>query len=184
MPNPPPPPPPRPPVPYPIAPAVTHLRGRLAKAWTGGPKYNVVGTIGKGAFATVYRVANKDNGDIFAAKELSKRQFRKNNTADRKFDTEMAIMKRLRHPHIVQYIEHLVEQDAMYIIMEFVPRGDLSTLIYEHGPLPELAVKVMTRQMLDALDYLHRCKVTHRDIKPDSKFSPPSDRVFWDGGRG
>ena len=72
-------------------------RSRLAKAWSGGPKYNVIGTIGKGAFATVYKVATKDDGKVFAAKELSRRQFRKNNTDDRKFDSEMDIMKQLRH---------------------------------------------------------------------------------------
>lgn len=73
------------------------MRGRLAKAWTGGPKYNVIGTIGKGAFATVYKIAAKSDGEVFAAKELTKRQFRKNNTTDRKFDGEMDIMKQLRH---------------------------------------------------------------------------------------
>ena len=56
----------------------------------------------------------------------------------------------------------------MYIIMEYVPNGDLSSLIYEQGALPEPSVRLMARQLLEALDYLHKCRITHRDIKPDN----------------
>lgn len=56
----------------------------------------------------------------------------------------------------------------MYIIMEFVPGGDLNTMISERGPLPEPTVKTVARQTLLALDYLHQSKITHRDIKPDN----------------
>lgn len=56
----------------------------------------------------------------------------------------------------------------MYIIMEYVPEGDLSTLIHDSGPLPEHDVRDMAEQLLHALGYLHECRITHRDIKPDN----------------
>ena len=56
----------------------------------------------------------------------------------------------------------------MYIIMEYVPGGDLSTMLHEKGALPEPKVKLLARQTLQALDYLHQRKITHRDIKPDN----------------
>lgn len=65
--------------------------------WTGGPMYNVTGQIGKGAFATVYKLATKQHGAIYAAKELDKRRFMKNGILDQKVDNEMKIMRDLQH---------------------------------------------------------------------------------------
>jgi hypothetical protein len=65
--------------------------------WNGGSIYNVTGQIGKGAFATVYKLATKNDGALFAAKELDKRRLMKNNILDHKWDNEMKIMKGLRH---------------------------------------------------------------------------------------
>lgn len=65
--------------------------------WTGGAMYNVTGQIGKGAFATVYKIATKQHGAIFAAKELDKRRFMKNGILDQKVDNEMNIMRDLTH---------------------------------------------------------------------------------------
>jgi serine/threonine protein kinase len=52
--------------------------------------------------------------------------------------------------------------------MEYVPGGDLGSLIGDKGPLPELDVKAMAGQLLSALKYLHEGGITHRDVKPDN----------------
>lgn len=65
--------------------------------WSGGSMYNVTGQIGKGAFATVYKLATKQHGAIYAAKELDKRRFMKNGILDQKVDNEMKIMRDLKH---------------------------------------------------------------------------------------
>lgn len=60
--------------------------------------YKVTGSIGKGAFASVYKVVRKDNGEAFAAKELEKRRFMKDNmAAGSKIHTELSIMKKIQH---------------------------------------------------------------------------------------
>lgn len=136
--------------------------------WDGGPTYNVVGCLGRGTFATVYKLATKKDGQIFAAKELSKVRLRQSNTTDLKFDNEIRIMKDLRHPNIVQYEDYYDHGDWVYIIMECVPGGELSTYMHKQGPMPEPVAQSMTRQILHALAYLHARGITHRDIKPDN----------------
>ncbi len=144
------------------------VQNQYGMHWSGGDKYNVVGLIGKGAFATVYQLATKSEGQLFAAKELEKRKFMKNGVLDRKLDNEMQIMKSLSHDNIVQYVDYQDHINHMYIIMEFVPCGDLQQYLGLHGPLSEALGRTMAVQVFDALAYLHRKRITHRDIKPDN----------------
>ncbi|KAG0648048.1 Serine-kinase 1 [Hyphodiscus hymeniophilus] len=145
--------------------------GRYFKEWRGGSKYNKVGTIGKGAFAVVYKMTAKFDGVPYAAKELEKRRFMKNGILDQKVDNEMRIMQRIKH-----YVEHIDWEEYLYIIMEYIPGGDLGSLIHRRGHLPESDVNTMASQLLSALKYLHSGGITHRDVKPDNilifNFSP------------
>ncbi|CZR54206.1 related to protein kinase RAD53 [Phialocephala subalpina] len=149
-------------------PSMRTSRGIQRKEWRGGQKYNKIAMIGKGAFATVYKITAKFDGVPYAAKELEKRRFMKNGILDQKVDMEMKIMRKIQHPNVVQYIEHVDWHDYLYIIMEFIPGGDLGSMINEHGHLTELHVKAMGGQLLSALKYLHGMGITHRDIKPDN----------------
>ena len=53
--------------------------------------------IGKGAFATVYKVTSRYDGSPYAAKELDKRKFMKNGVLDQKVENEMRIMQNIQH---------------------------------------------------------------------------------------
>ncbi|KAI4921461.1 hypothetical protein J4E85_008806 [Alternaria conjuncta] len=147
---------------------ITKQYGGPAMKWDGGDTYNIVGQIGKGAFATVYQLAEKMTGKLLAAKELEKRRFMKNGMLDKKIDNEMKIMQDLRHPNIVQFQEYHDQGDYLYIIMEFVRQGDLQGYLNNHGSMEEHVARSMAQQILSALSYLHRAKITHRDIKPDN----------------
>jgi serine/threonine protein kinase len=78
--------------------------GKHVKEWKGGPKYNKICCIGKGAFAVVYKMSAKFDGVPYAAKELEKRRFMKNGILDQKVDSEMKIMRRIKHvSSIIRY---------------------------------------------------------------------------------
>lgn len=159
--------------------AYLHARGTVANFasvresvygnhWNGGDLYSFTGNLGKGAFASVYRVQTKREGCFYAAKELDKRRFIKNGILDIKFDNELKIMQNLKHPNIVEYIDYQNYENWVYIIMELVAHGELSTELRSRSYLPEPEVQQITRQVLHALYYLHQRGVTHRDIKPDN----------------
>lgn len=145
-----------------------NLSNDFGMHWSGGEEYQCRGVLGKGAFATVYQVATRTQGEVFACKELEKRRFMKNGQLDQRLENEMQIMQALRHPGIVQYIDYRETENHLYIIMEYVPCGDMAGYMQAHGTLPEDLAKEMTRQMLRALAYLHEKNITHRDIKPDN----------------
>ena len=65
--------------------------------WSGGSIYNVTRLLGKGAFAIVYQLATKQDGELFAAKQLEKRRFMKDGILDQKIHNELVIMKDLHH---------------------------------------------------------------------------------------
>lgn len=107
----------------------------------------------------------------------------KNGVLDQKVDMEMQIMSKIQHvsqgllpkastniiqQNIVKYVEHIDWEEYLYIIMEYIPGGDLSSLINKERVLPEHEVKMMATQLLSALGYLHKMGITHRDVKPDN----------------
>ncbi|MCJ1306781.1 hypothetical protein MMC25_000424 [Agyrium rufum] len=136
--------------------------------WSGGDKYSVVGHIGKGAFANVYRLAENATGKTVACKELEKRKLVKENVLDLNVVHELQIMKSLKHPHIIDFIDYEDKPKHVYIIMEYVSGGDLLTYINNCGIMPERSAQLVASQMCSALEYLHSENVTHRDIKPDN----------------
>lgn len=153
--------------------------------WSGGEKYNVVRFLGSGAFAQVFQLATKSDGDLFAVKQIEKRAFMKNGILDLKINNEMLIMKRLRHvrssdsrpvdradrsmqPNIVKFVEYKETPKYLYIIMEYVPCKDLSVYIHTGKAMLEFMVQSVARQICGALQYLHARDITHRDIKPEN----------------
>ncbi|KAL8799937.1 MAG: hypothetical protein Q9182_005525 [Xanthomendoza sp. 2 TL-2023] len=143
--------------------------------WNGGDGYHVTAVLGKGAFATVYKLARRADGELFAAKEIEKKAFAKGGVLDRRVDQELNIIKQLQHDNIVRYIEHHDTPECLYILMELVPGGDLQTVLQTQHLISEFAGQSVASQMCEALKYLHDRNITHRDIKPDNILIQSSD---------
>lgn len=78
---------------------------------------------------------------------------------------EQLIHKSLDHPHIIKLIDVFEDEGAHYFILERADHGSLSTLITYSG-MPEDQSRDVFRQLLQALEYLHRNNIVHHDIKP------------------
>merc|ERR1719335_1658829 len=81
---------------------------------------------------------------------------------------ELSICKDLRHPNIVSYLGHGYGKDGhLYIYLDYVSGGSMTSLLREFGPLRGSALATATRGLAGGLNYLHsqRPPVVHRDIK-------------------
>ncbi len=78
---------------------------------------------------------------------------------------EVAVYQKLDHENIVQYLGAKQEEDNVYIYMEYMPGGSISSMLKQYGSFEEKVIKKFVKQILLGLDYLHSNGIVHRDIK-------------------
>ena len=78
---------------------------------------------------------------------------------------EVEVTKQLKHPNIVKFHGTHKDSTSINIIMDFYPGGTLAQLVEKVGSLTENVARGFTAQILKGVEYLHRKKIIHRDIK-------------------
>ncbi|XP_074281070.1 CBL-interacting serine/threonine-protein kinase 24 [Silene latifolia] len=130
-------------------------------------KYEVGRTIGEGTFAKVKFAVNSETGDSVAVKVLAKTTILKHRMVDQ-IKREISIMKIVRHPYIVRLHEVLASRSKIYIVLEFVPGGELFDKIVHKGKLSEMVSRKYFQQLIDAVSHCHSKGIYHRDLKPEN----------------
>ncbi|XP_029305878.1 STE20-like serine/threonine-protein kinase isoform X2 [Cottoperca gobio] len=124
--------------------------------------WNIIGELGDGAFGKVFKAQNKQNGTLAAAKVIDTK------TEDELEDymVEIDILASCDHHHIVQLLDAFYFEGKLWILIEFCAGGAVDAIMLElERPLTEPQIRVVCRQTLEALSYLHENKVIHRDLK-------------------
>ena len=122
--------------------------------------------IGHGAFGKVNLALHIASGRLVAIKTFSKKHL-KNKHAKQKIKNEIGILSRLRHPFINQILDSFETDKHIFIVMEYVC-GDLLGFIRKRGKLSESISKLIFKQIIEGLKYIHKKKIVHRDIKLDN----------------
>lgn len=130
-------------------------------------KYEVGRTVGEGTFAKVKFAVNTETGQSVAVKVLAKSTILKHKMVNQ-IKREISIMKIVRHPYIVRLHEVLSSRTKIYIILEFVPGGELFDKIVHKGKLSETESRRYFQQLIDAVLHCHSKGVYHRDLKPEN----------------
>ncbi|GMU61921.1 MAG: hypothetical protein AMXMBFR34_36840 [Myxococcaceae bacterium] len=124
----------------------------------------ILGALGKGGMATVYRAIHESLQREVAVKELPP-EGSKSAEALSRFKREAMALAGFRHQHIVTLYDLIEKNDGWYMVMELVDGPTLADLIKE-APLPPEAVAVLGLQLASALEHAHFHRVVHRDLKP------------------
>ena len=131
-------------------------------------KYEVRGTLGKGAMGTVY-----DGWDPVIDRRVAIKTVRLPDAADEdaieglaRFKREAQAAGRLNHPNIVGVFDYGETADLAYIVMEFVEGRSLKELLAAGEILSAAHAVRLMQDVLAGLAYSHAHGVVHRDIKP------------------
>lgn len=123
--------------------------------------------LGSGTYATVYKACRKTGiREVVAIKCVLKTSLNKRSTEN--LLTEIALLKKLKHEHIVELKDFLWDDKYIYLIMEFCSGGDLSHFLHKKRALPETVVHRFLQQIALALQFLWSNNVAHMDLKPQN----------------
>ena len=136
--------------------------------------FQTIKVIGKGAFGEVKLVQRKTDGKIYALKSLIKTEmFKKDQLAHVRAERDILADSK-DNPWLVKL--HASFQDAafLYMLMEFLPGGDLMTMLIKYEIFSEDITRFYMAEIVMAIEAVHKLGFLHRDIKPDN--------ILLDGG--
>lgn len=129
--------------------------------------YQVLKPLGRGAHGQVMLIRNKKSRLLYAAKVLMKKAvIRENQVEGTK--SERKILESVRHPFIVYLHTAFQCRNALYLVIEYCPGGELLDLIRKAGQLPESSAQFYGAAILLAVEELHNCDILYRDLKPEN----------------
>jgi serine/threonine-protein kinase len=143
-------------------------------------RYEIEREIGRGAMGVVYLGKDPKIARTVAIKTLSYQAFEDNELRDLKsrFFREAEAAGRLSHPAIVTVYDVGEEADLAFIAMDYAKGRPLSEFGKPGRLLPLAKVLDIVARVADALDYAHRQKIIHRDIKPGNIiFNPDNGEI-------
>ena len=129
--------------------------------------YESLAIIGRGAFGEVHVCREKKTGKIYAIKKIKKQVLIIKNQI-RHVINEQIIMSKASTPWIVELKASFQEGDYLYLVMEYLPGGDLMNLLIEKDILTEKEAKFYISELILAIESIHNLDCIHRDIKPDN----------------
>ncbi|XP_034484938.1 serine/threonine-protein kinase STK11 isoform X2 [Drosophila innubila] len=132
-------------------------------------KYVMGDVLGEGSYGKVKEAMNSENLCRLAVKILTKRKLRRIPNGEQNVTREIHLLKQLKHQNVVQLVDVLYndEKQKMYLVMEYCIGGLQEMLDYAPDKkMPLFQAHTYFQQLVNGLEYLHSCRVIHKDIKP------------------
>ncbi|XP_009615813.1 CBL-interacting serine/threonine-protein kinase 12-like [Nicotiana tomentosiformis] len=129
-------------------------------------RYEIGKLLGHGTFAKVYLARNIKTNECVAIKVIDKEKILKIGLIAH-IKREISILRRVRHPNIVQLYEVMATKAKIYFVMEYVKGGELFNKVAK-GRLKEEVARKYFQQLISAVAFCHARGVYHRDLKPEN----------------
>jgi formylglycine-generating enzyme required for sulfatase activity len=151
--------------------------------WQPGDKlkddrFHILSRLGKGGFGVTYLAEDTCKRRQVVIKTLNADQQSATNFADvqEKFVQEGFRLRSFSHPHIVKIHEPIQFDGLWGLVMEYISGQDLDKYVAAKGALNETEALGYIDQVASALDYIHKNKVFHRDVKPENIMLRPKQQ--------
>lgn len=130
-------------------------------------EYEPMDIIGRGAFGEVRICKHKETEEIVAIKKMKKKEMIMKNQITH-VRAEKELLSNAKNPWIVELKCSFQDHNNLYLVMEYLPGGDLMNLLIKKDILSEEESRFYMGEMVLAIESVHRLNYIHRDLKPDN----------------
>jgi serine/threonine kinase 38 len=130
-------------------------------------EFDKIKIIGRGAFGEVMIVKKKDSSEVFAMKVMRKIDMIKKNQVQH-IRAERDLLSLADNPWVVKLFYSFQDEIKLYLVMEYLPGGDLMTVLMKRDILTEEETRFYIAETVQAIHSVHMMDYIHRDLKPDN----------------
>lgn len=130
-------------------------------------RYELGKTLGSGNFSKVKLGTDPETGKQWAIKIIDKGQLVREHMEEQ-LKREIAVMKRLRQPNIIELHEVMQTSNHIYLVLELVTGGELFEKIASERRFAEPVARNYFHQLICGIHYCHSQGIAHRDLKPEN----------------
>ncbi|CAM8961226.1 unnamed protein product [Rhodiola kirilowii] len=140
---------------------------RLKRHRMNVDNFELLTVIGRGAFGEVRLCRGKESGIIYAMKKLKKSEMLSRGQVEH-VRAERNLLAEVASQCVVKLYYSFQDDEYLYLVMEYLPGGDLMTLLIREETLTETVARFYIAQSILAIESIHALNYIHRDIKPDN----------------
>ncbi|NXT13028.1 TRIO protein, partial [Prunella fulvescens] len=125
--------------------------------------YSEVAELGRGRFSVVKKCDQKGTKRAVATKFVNKKLMKRDQVTH-----ELGVMQNLQHPQLIGLLDTFETSTSYILVLEMADQGRLLDYVVRWGNLTEEKIRLYLGEILEAVQYLHNCRIAHLDLKPEN----------------